>query len=76
VTSQDRPGQDGPGRGDPERRDPRDTARAADAAEPVVLEELAEGGEAACYAHVVCIDCGAVDSEGHLPGCVSARTDA
>lgn len=82
MTSQDGPGQDRPGRDgqgqdrDPERRDPQGTARAADAAEPVVLEDLVEGGEPSCYAHMVCIDCGAVDSEGHLPGCVSAPTDA
>ena len=28
-----------------------------------------EGGEAACYAHLVCPDCGAVVTEGHAPGC-------
>ena len=32
----------------------------------------AEGGEAACYAHLVCPECGAVTTEGHLPGCTSA----
>ena len=29
----------------------------------------AEGGEAACFAHLVCPECGAVVSEGHAPGC-------
>ena len=32
----------------------------------------AEGGEAACYAHLVCPECGAVTTEGHRPECSSA----
>jgi hypothetical protein len=28
-----------------------------------------EGGEAACFAHLVCPECGAVVSEGHAEGC-------
>ena len=28
-----------------------------------------EGGEPACFAHLVCPECGAVVSEGHAPGC-------
>ncbi|HVW87967.1 MAG TPA: DUF3565 domain-containing protein [Gaiellaceae bacterium] len=31
------------------------------------------GGEAACYAHLVCDECGAVlDGAGHRPGCSQA----
>jgi hypothetical protein len=32
----------------------------------------AEGGEAACWAHLVCYDCGSMLTEGHRPGCASA----
>lgn len=39
-----------------------DAADAADAADSY-------GGEPACFAHLVCPECGAVVSEGHLPGC-------
>ena len=28
-----------------------------------------EGGEAACWAHLVCPECGAIVSEGHAAGC-------
>jgi|ERR1039458_444152 uncharacterized protein YeaO (DUF488 family) len=34
--------------------------------------EPAEGGEAACWAHLVCPECGAITGEGHRPGCASA----
>ena len=30
------------------------------------------GGEAACWAHLVCPDCGAMESEGHRPECPAA----
>ena len=32
-------------------------------------EPAEEGGEPACFAHLVCPECGAVVSEGHAPGC-------
>lgn len=31
-----------------------------------------EGGEAACWAHLVCPQCGAIEAEGHRPGCTLA----
>jgi hypothetical protein len=32
------------------------------------------GGDAACWAHLVCPECGAVTTEGHLPGCALAES--
>lgn len=31
-----------------------------------------EGGEAACWAHLVCPECGAIETEGHRAGCALA----
>jgi uncharacterized protein YeaO (DUF488 family) len=38
------------------------------------LEPEPEGGEAACFAHLVCPECGAVVTEGHAQGCAAAVT--
>jgi uncharacterized protein YeaO (DUF488 family) len=34
--------------------------------------ESDQGGEAVCWAHLVCPECGAMESEGHRPGCTLA----
>ena len=34
--------------------------------------EPSTGGDAACWAHLVCPECGAITTEGHRPGCTSA----
>ena len=39
-------------------------------------EEPDLGGDAACWAHLVCPECGAVTSEGHRPGCGSGAASA
>lgn len=46
--------------------DPADSP--VDGAAPAASTE-AQGGEAACWAHLVCPECGAMTSEGHQPGC-------
>ncbi len=32
-----------------------------------------EGGDPVCWAHLVCLECGAIVSEGHRAGCLSAQ---
>ena len=39
-------------------------------------EESDLGGDAACWAHLVCPECGAVTSEGHRAGCGSGAASA
>jgi len=34
-----------------------------------------EGGDPVCWAHLVCLECGAVTTEGHRPGCQSAKDE-
>jgi uncharacterized protein YeaO (DUF488 family) len=36
---------------------------------PASDSHLEEGGESACYAHLVCPECGSVTTEGHQPDC-------
>jgi uncharacterized protein YeaO (DUF488 family) len=35
-----------------------------------------EGGEAACWAHLLCPECGALETEGHRPDCALATNEA
>ena len=42
--------------------------------EPVADLADEEGGDPVCWAHLVCLECGAVTTEGHRPGCQSAGT--
>jgi hypothetical protein len=46
--------------------------------EPPELEMLAGealGGESACYAHLVCEECGAMTTEGHHPSCIRGAAE-
>jgi hypothetical protein len=67
----------------PPRDDPAE-GTAADAAAPrppirlvtPLADELAdedEGGDAVCWAHLVCEECGAITTEGHRDGCSQSR---
>lgn len=38
-------------------------------ADEALAAEAAEGGDSACWAHLVCPECGAISREGHRPGC-------
>jgi hypothetical protein len=40
--------------------------------EPVADPADEEGGDPVCWAHLVCLECGAVTTEGHRPGCQAA----
>jgi hypothetical protein len=35
--------------------------------------EAEGGGDRACWAHLVCPECGAMTTEGHRPGCMLAQ---
>src|SRR5215831_16959227 len=54
------------GRGEPATDPARAAHESWSAAE---LEEYEEGGDPACWAGLVCQECGAVISEGHRSGC-------
>ena len=47
--------------------DPPEAADGARLLRQAAAEEA--GAEAACFAHLVCPQCGAVTTEGHRPGC-------
>jgi hypothetical protein len=36
-----------------------------------VIEDSDGGADAACWAHLVCPECGAIGTDGHRPSCVS-----
>lgn len=45
---------------------------------PAVCGEVqdADGGDPACWAQLVCSECGAVETEGHRRGCRYEQADA
>ena len=51
-------------------------SQAAVLAELLRAEDSAEGGDPACWASLVCAECGAVVSEGHREGCPAQTTPA
>lgn len=61
------------GRGEP----PADPLRAAPQPQsPAGSGEAADGGDPACWACLVCQECGAVVSEGHRAGCSQSSQPA
>jgi uncharacterized protein YeaO (DUF488 family) len=50
-----------------------DISQAAVLAELLRAEDKEEGGDPACWANLVCAECGAVVSEGHREGCPVVR---
>lgn len=50
----------------------KDVAHSQAAILAALLRQEPEGGEAACYAHLVCPECSAVLTEPHAPGCPHA----
>jgi hypothetical protein len=64
MTSSDQPAQELAERAAPDP--PRAASRTRSAAES---QEAAGGGDPACWACLVCQECGAVVSEGHRAGC-------
>jgi hypothetical protein len=63
-----RPRETSPDEREPEEREPGGVVRVT----PADLGLPDEGGEPACYAHLVCPECGCVVTEGHSPGCSEA----
>ena len=51
-----------------------DHSQAAVLARLLQVDPEETGGEAVCFAHLVCPECGAVTTEGHRPGCEAAAT--
>jgi hypothetical protein len=42
-----------------------------------VTDNRIEGGEGACYAHLICPECGAVlDDVGHRDGCIRMESES
>jgi uncharacterized protein YeaO (DUF488 family) len=48
-------------------------SQAAVLAELLTADDHGEGGDPACWASLVCAECGAVVSEGHRQGCTARR---